>query len=77
MIPAAAGPVPDSIPLSALEHTRLGAKPGQPVIFHCRSGGRTARNAALLEEKAAPERTFLLDGGVQGWEAAALPLERP
>lgn len=74
-----AGVIPGALhaPLSALEHTQLGAKPGQPVIFHCRSGGRTTLNAALLQAKATPGRTFLLDGGIQAWEAAALPLERP
>lgn len=74
-----AGVIPGAVhaPLSALGHTELCAKPQQPIIFHCRSGRRTALNGTLLQAKAAPGKAFLLDGGIEAWEAAALPLARP
>ena len=43
-----------------------------PLIFHCRSGQRTAANAARLATvNAGP--AFLLEGGIDGWKAAGLP----
>lgn len=43
------------------------------VIFHCRSGMRTDANAARLAA-AAPCEAFLLEGGIEGWRAAGLPV---
>jgi rhodanese-related sulfurtransferase len=63
-------------PLSALNRADLGGKPGQPVIFHCRSGGRTTLNAAALKAKAGACETYLLRGGIDAWRAAGLPVER-
>lgn len=43
-----------------------------PLIFHCRSGQRTAANAAQLAGvNSGP--TYLLEGGIDGWKAAGLP----
>ena len=44
-----------------------------PLIFHCRSGQRTAINATILSGvNAGP--TYLLEGGIDGWKAAGLPV---
>lgn len=44
-----------------------------PLIFHCRSGQRTAANAAKLARlNAGP--TYVLEGGIDGWKAAGLPV---
>lgn len=64
------------MPLSVLESTVLGAQPGQAVIFHCRSGGRTAMNAAALKAKAGACDTYLLKGGIEAWRAAGLPVQQ-
>ena len=62
-----------SLPLSALGTTPLPAVPGADVIFTCRSGMRTAANAAKL--KALVEGpAHVLSGGVDGWAAAGLPV---
>ena len=43
-----------------------------PVIFHCRSGGRTAANAARLA--ASTNRpAYHLSGGIDAWRSAGLP----
>jgi len=52
------------------------AKPGQPVIFHCRSGRRTQMNAPALASAVATDGVYLLEGGIDGWQAAGLPVER-
>ncbi len=43
-----------------------------PVIFHCRSGMRTAANAAQLEAAAGRAPVHLLDGGIDAWRKAGL-----
>lgn len=49
--------------------------PGQPVIFHCRSGRRTEMNANALASAVATDDVYLLQGGIEGWRAAGLPLQ--
>lgn len=44
-------------------------KAGGPVIFHCRSGTRTAINAERLAATFDGE-TYALKGGIEAWKAA-------
>jgi rhodanese-related sulfurtransferase len=50
---------------------------GQPraAIFHCRSGQRTAMHAAKLASVAACE-AYIVDGGLEAWKKAGLPVLR-
>lgn len=43
------------------------------VVYHCRTGMRTGANAARLAA-AADCPAYLLDGGLDAWRAAGLPL---
>ena len=43
---------------------------GQPVVFHCRSGMRTAANSAQLADAAGSAPVFILDGGIDAWRSA-------
>ena len=45
-----------------------------PVVFHCRSGMRTASNAARLAECGGAD-VYLVEGGIEGWRKAGLPVE--
>ena len=45
-----------------------------PVVFHCKSGMRTAANADRLAN-AAPGEVYLVEGGLEGWRKAGLPVE--
>lgn len=54
----------------------VAARPGQPVIFHCRSGARTRMNAGALAGAVASDDVYLLEGGIDGWQAAGLPVQR-
>lgn len=58
-----------SVPLARLD--TIGDAPA--VIFHCRSGMRTDANAARLAQAAQCE-AYLLEGGIDGWRKAGLPL---
>ncbi len=63
-----------SRPLSALESAHLKIEPSTEVVFTCRSGMRTAANCDRLAASVAGE-AFVLEGGVDAWTAAGLPLE--
>lgn len=43
------------------------------VIFHCRSGARTAANAARLAGAVGCE-AYILEGGIDAWKKAGLPV---
>jgi len=50
------------------------ARPGDDVlIFHCRSGARTQANAPRLAGSGGCE-TYILDGGIDAWKKAGLPV---
>lgn len=62
------------MPLSKLEtYAQVPAPGAQAVVFHCKGGNRTAVNAAKLQAKAQCE-AYVLDGGIDAWKAAGLPL---
>jgi rhodanese-related sulfurtransferase len=63
--------IPGAINLP-LAHVHALAPADSPVIFHCRSGMRTAANAAQLEAAAGRAPVYLLDGGIDAWRKAGL-----
>lgn len=59
--------------------SRLGqgvvAREGDDVlVFHCRSGARTRGNAARLAAASAGCETYVLEGGIDAWKKAGLPV---
>lgn len=46
----------------------------RPVVFHCRSGMRTTANATRLANAAGDAPAYLLDGGIDAWRNAGLPI---
>src|SRR5471032_1280954 len=51
------------------------ARSGDDVlIFHCRSGARTKGNAARLAAATPECETYILDGGLDAWKKAGLPV---
>ena len=51
---------------------RIGDLPcdGRAVVFHCKSGMRTAANAAPLAAAASGAPAFILAGGIDAWRGA-------
>lgn len=45
-----------------------------PVVFMCRSGMRTQGNAGKLSQ-CHPGQAYLLEGGLEAWREAGLPVE--
>lgn len=64
-----------NVPLPDLPEHRaeLGGPEGDPIVLVCRSGRRAAQAEALLHEHGL-DRLHVLDGGVEAWAAAGLPL---
>lgn len=62
-----------SQPLSGWERAHLGIDPAADVIFTCRSGARTAGACARLAARISGE-AFVLDGGLDAWKKAGLPV---
>lgn len=63
-----------NLPLSRLEEAELAVHGGKPVLFHCRSGARTAGNAAQLAGKAGACEAYVVEGGLDAWKRAGLPV---
>jgi rhodanese-related sulfurtransferase len=61
-------------PLSRIAADGPARTAGRPVIFHCRSGGRTGCNIPALAEAAGGE-AYVLEGGLEAWKAAGLPVD--
>ncbi|MCA0434704.1 MAG: DUF2892 domain-containing protein [Proteobacteria bacterium] len=61
-----------NIPLSRLCDGGIDAS-GQAVIFHCKSGNRTRMNAELLLQ-ASPGSAHVMEGGIEAWKRAGLPV---
>ena len=59
-------------PLSRLERLEIGTE-APAIIFHCRSGNRTASNATRLAQ-CTDYDVFILDGGIDAWKSAGLPV---
>ena len=59
-------------PLSALGKLEITTEVSA-VIFHCRSGNRTASNADRLAQ-CTDYDAFILDGGIDAWRNAGLPV---
>lgn len=59
-------------PLDSLGTVDEGAR---QVIFHCKSGNRTAVNAPKLAAATACD-AFILEGGIEAWKQAGLPVAR-
>ena len=44
------------------------------LVFHCRSGARTRGNAARLSAITKTCETYILEGGLDAWKKAGLPV---
>jgi rhodanese-related sulfurtransferase len=63
-----------NIPLDRLSPA---ATPGDILVFHCRSGMRTGQAANSLAAAAGVRDCYIVDGGLNAWADAGLPVDRP
>ncbi len=65
-----------NLPLDVLlDHARTVARQGLPLVLICQSGQRAARAAEVLHA-AGNGKVRLLEGGLNAWSGAGLPVER-
>jgi len=62
-------------PLSVLSLLPLEPDRERPAVFYCNSGRRTKENAASLDGRGFAA-AYYIEGGLQGWEKAGLPIAR-
>jgi len=62
-------------PLSALPFLVPDPDRERPAVFYCNSGRRTKNNADALEGRGFTA-TYFVEGGLEGWEKAGLPVVR-
>lgn len=62
-----------NIPLDNLSASASEIAAATSVIYHCRSGMRTQTNAGKLAALRS-DNAFIMEGGIDGWKAAALPV---
>jgi len=60
-------------PLSAFDRHDFDCESHKIAVFHCKSGNRTAMNAARLAAKGFA-KAYMLQGGLDAWKAAGLPV---
>ena len=68
-------PQAQHVPLPSLHAPATRFERDLPVIFHCRSGARTQMNAEALAQCAGCD-AYALEGGLDAWVRAGLPVVR-
>ncbi|MCK6418660.1 MAG: rhodanese-like domain-containing protein [Alphaproteobacteria bacterium] len=65
-----------SVPLSALPQnfTKISLPQDRKVIIHCLRGGRGGKACAFLNAQNIGLPVYNLDGGMESWKAAGLPV---
>ena len=71
----AAGHLPQArnIPVEDVAKRAAELAANKPVIIYCQSGNRAGKAAAALRATGR-EQVYVLDGGLQGWQQAGLPV---
>lgn len=63
-----------SLPLSLPDNGPLACGMNSSLIYTCQTGRRTAANAGRLQARAPGGSAFVLEGGVDAWARAGLPI---
>jgi rhodanese-related sulfurtransferase len=65
----------DKLPLHLLPVRLHEFDPGQPTVFYCRMGGRSAQAAAFAAAQGL-SAAYNLEGGITAWVQSGLPVTR-
>ena len=64
------------IPVETCGPATLPHNPDKHVVFYCKKGGRAARACKACTTHMPQRAVYNLEGGLEAWEAAGLPLVR-
>src|SRR5690606_22839095 len=62
------------VPMEQVSGAALPSGEDAVIIYHCRSGNRTRMNAGQLAGATACD-TYILEGGLDAWKRAGLPVQ--
>jgi rhodanese-related sulfurtransferase len=62
-------------PLSKFDPSTLPVTAERPIVFHCLAGGRSAKAVAACNAAGIPVEGHM-QGGIQAWKSAGLPVEK-
>jgi rhodanese-related sulfurtransferase len=62
-----------NVPLARLVQAPLQTDGAHAVVFHCKGGARTSGHATSLAAATACD-TYILEGGLDAWKGAGLPV---
>ncbi len=66
------------VPLATVERAALPEHEGRELVIMCKMGGRgDAACRKLGEELSASETVYNLQGGIEAWKRAGLPVAKP
>ncbi|MBE2895963.1 rhodanese-like domain-containing protein [Pasteurellaceae bacterium HPA106] len=63
-----------SLPLSQLEQSLAYVPAGCKVVVQCQKGKRGEKGCAIIETHAPHHALYNLEGGIEAWQQAGLPL---
>lgn len=66
--------IPGAVPWPITQPEQPLPEGAMALVFHCRSGARTQAHAAHLAAATASQ-AYLLEGGIEAWRRAGLPVE--
>ncbi len=64
------------VPLASVSPSALPPIGGKKLVIHCKKGGRGEKACASLQEKLPNTEIYNLEGGIESWAQAGLPIER-
>ena len=68
-------PQANLIPMNSLDNCDLARFSGKKVVVHCKSGNRSSRACQKLSEMAPQLEIYNLQGGIEAWQTANLPIQ--
>jgi len=64
------------VPLASVSARSMPPLSGKKLVIHCQKGGRGEKACAALQEQLPSAEIYNLEGGIESWAQAGLPIRR-
>ncbi len=64
------------VPLASVSPSALPPINGKKLVIHCKKGGRGEKACAALQGQLLSTDVYNLEGGIESWAQAGLPIRR-